>query len=117
MINTKEQIRRIKYLRLKSEERFLIDILNKDEIGYNDRYPESTFFSLNGKILFEQDEKNDRFWVSYDDIWSVLINEYQLNVADVKCVIQSMVWDTLKLKVSTPPPILIKKRFLGMGHP
>ena len=103
-----EKIKRIKYLRLKSEGRFLFDILNKVDKGFSDDYPQSIFFSLNGKLLFEQDDKNDRFWVSHDDIWFVLINKYGLNYNDCQEIIKNMVWNTLKLKVN--PPIGVYKQ-------
>ena len=96
-----DQIKRIKYLRIKPEERFLIDILNKVKKGFSDEYPQSTYYSLNGKILFEQDGKNDVFWVRYDDVWSVLINKYRLKHHIIRDIIKVHVRNALKLKVNT----------------
>ena len=101
-MNILGKIQKIKYLRLKPEERFLIDILEKVEFIYDDGYPDSEFYQINGEILFEQDSKNEYFWVHYDKIWSVLNSKHGLNQQEIRELIQSMVWERLKRKVSTP---------------
>ena len=102
MDEIKEQIRRIKYLRMKPEERFLSDILTKVEKGYNDDHPKSTFFSLNGMVLFEQDDKTDIFWSRYDKIWHVLEEKYYLDYDTIHQLIINMVLSILKIKVTKP---------------
>jgi hypothetical protein len=43
----------------------------KSEFGFN--------FYKEGQWLFEQDLKNEYFWVSYYNIWSIFENEYSMN--------------------------------------
>ena len=103
-MTTLEKIQRIKYLRLKPEERFLIEILDKVEFIYDDEKPDSEFYQVDGQILFEQDSKNRWFLVDYDKIWSVLESDYDLNYKEIRELIQVMVWERLKRKVDTPHP-------------
>ena len=101
-MNIIEKIQRIKYLRLKPEERFLIDILDKVEFVYNNEYPKSEFYRVDGEILFEQDSKNRRFWVHFDKIWLILESDFNLNNKEIRELIQCTVWERLKRKVDTP---------------
>ena len=97
-----EKIQRIKYLRLKLEERFLIEILDKVEFIYDDEKPDSEFYMVDGEILFEQDSKNRRFLVDYYKIWKVLESDFNLNYQSIIELIQGMVWERLKRKVDIP---------------
>ena len=101
-MDTLDKIHRIKYLRLKPEERFLIEILDKVEFFYDKEYPDSEFYRVDDKILFEQDSKNRWFLVDYDKIWSVLESDNDLNYKEIRELIQVMVWERLKRKVDTP---------------
>ena len=101
-MNIIEKIQRIKYLRLKLEERFLIEILDKVEFVYDDEKPDSEFYMVDGEILFEQDSKNGWFLVDYVKIWKVLESDFNLNYQSIRELIQGMVWERLKRKVHTP---------------
>ena len=101
-MNTVEKIHRIKYLRLKPEERFLIEMLDKVEFVYDDEKHNSEFYMVDGDILFEQNSKNKYFWVDYYKIWSVLESNYDLKYEEIRELIQGMVWERLKRKVNTP---------------
>jgi len=101
-MNIIDQINRIKHLRLKPEERFLIDILNKVVKVFNDDYPQSIFYRLDDCLLFEQDNKNNYFWVNNDEIWSVLINKYGLNHQKNRDLIKRLTLNILKIKVNKP---------------
>ena len=63
---------------------------------------EINFMDNEGKCIMQQDSKNDRLWVSYDDIWSVLKYKYLLNYDDIQIVIKGMVELAFKMMVSTP---------------
>ena len=101
-MNIVEKIQRIKYLRLKPEERFLIEILDKVEFIYDKEKPDSEFYMVDGDILFEQDSKNEWFWVDYVKIWKVLELNYDLKQRDINKLIKGTVWKKLKRKVNTP---------------
>ena len=102
MSNIIYKIKKIKELRLKPEERFLIDILDKVKFIYDKEKPDSEFYQVDGEILFEQNSKNGWFWVHYDKIWSVLESDFNLKRHEIIKLIQGMVWERLKRKVYTP---------------
>ena len=115
-MNTVEKIQRIKYLRLKPEERFLIEILDKVEFIYDKEKPDSEFYMVDGEILFEQDSKNRRFLIDYYKIWKVLESNYDFKYQEISELIQGMVWERLKRKVDTPKATLHNGIILGMGE-
>ena len=55
-----------------------------------------------GEFIFEQDEKNDTLWVRYYGFWSVLEDEYSLNIDDIQVIIKGMVETAYKMRVGTP---------------
>ena len=105
-----EQINKIKYLRLKPEERDIIDILNKVEKKYLDIYPFSIFFNLNDTILFEQDNKNNIFWVSCEHIWDKIGRKYNLIYSQIEKIIQHNAQNILNLKTCAPQNGMFKSK-------
>ena len=97
-MTTLEKIQKIKYLRLKPEERFLIEILDKVEFVYDDEKPDSEFYQIDGEILFEQDSKNGWFLV-HSKIWAVLEMKFNLSHKEIREIIQSKIQERLKRKV------------------
>jgi hypothetical protein len=61
---------------------------------------ENVWYGEDGKWLFEQDDKNDRLWISYNKIWKVLESKYGLNYNEAKQLITTWMekhneWHTL----------------------
>jgi len=67
-----------------------------------DEYPESIFYvDSDGVSILEQDNKQDRLWVSYMFFWKVLEDKYLLNYNESQDIIRYMVLIHLKFRSST----------------
>jgi hypothetical protein len=64
----------------------LFDGMEKKESRYG-----FTFWK-EGKFLFEQDLKNDKFWISYGNIWSVFYSKYSMDYNQI----QTFLWVILE---------------------
>ena len=71
---------------IKKEDRFL-ELIDDLEVK---NYPDSVFLFKGDFFLFEQDSKNDRFWVNYYEIWSVFESEYHMNYEEIQSFIKYM---------------------------
>ncbi len=71
------------------------------------KYPDVAFFGfdLEGNYLFEYDKKNERFWVSYSRIWSVLEKEMKWNYNDIQKFMKTKVEEHFKIGGVTPMSI------------
>lgn len=98
----RDKIKQIKYLRLKPEERFLLDKLEGIESFTKTYNPDSVFWHKNGVVLFEQDFKNGWLRCNNDLIWSVFSNKYGYNYVDTQSFIKSVVDKDTKLGGLTP---------------
>ena len=87
---------------MKPEERFLYDILVQVKPKISDKYPNSIFFILNDKILFEYNQKNGYFWCKYNEIWSVFEDKFNLDYIDIQMLIKKVVLNTLNLRDISP---------------
>jgi hypothetical protein len=98
----KDILRKIKYSRLKPEERFLIDILHNVTIFENEEYPNNLYYKYNNEIVFNYNLKNGNFYANNTKIWSILNSKFHLNYQQVSLLIKGMVEEHLKLKEITP---------------
>ncbi len=65
--------------------------------------PDSIFYmNSKGDWIFEQDNKNDVFYVRYDIVWSILQSEYNIKGSEIQEFIKYMVEEAFKQRVSTP---------------
>jgi hypothetical protein len=65
-------------------------------------YPNSIMYmNSEGKYILEQDNRNKRLYVRYEDFWKVLETKYNLKHDDIQSIIQSMVEIAFKRKVYT----------------
>ena len=84
------------------EERFLelisgIDI-NQPKVDF-EKYPNILFwFDKDGKYICEYDWKNDWFWFSHNQVWSVFESEFFLNYMEIRTFLNGMVEEHFKLK-------------------
>lgn len=90
-----DKIRLIKYLRLKPEQKYLLDILNNLKLSRDNKYPHSIFFNNNDIMLFQWDYKTGYFWCNYNDIWHKLEVKYDLGYFEVKYLIKNIINDFL----------------------
>jgi hypothetical protein len=68
----------------------------------SDERPDSLFFMDNtGKYILEEDHKNKRLWIRYDDFCEVLGKKYKLEYHDIQILIQYIVELSFKRKVYT----------------
>lgn len=98
----RDKIKQIKYLRLKPEERFLLEQLEGLESFTLDKYPESIFWEKNGVVIFEQDFKNGWLRCNYDKIWSVFSYKYGYNYDDTQSFMKRVIEKDTKLNGLTP---------------
>ena len=82
---------------------FIIDKI-KDLTLFIDDIGRHNYMNSKGEYIFNQNEKNDRLWVRYNDFWEVLKNKYLLEYDDIQAIIKSMVETTYKMSVGTPCP-------------
>lgn len=110
----KDKIKKLKYLRMKPEERFLEDIFYQLKPKISDEEQDYIFYVLNNEVLFELNTKTNYFYYDYDEIWDVLRKIYLLNLKQIERLIINVVWKHLKLKViptqhqHTPYDIILK---------
>ena len=97
-----DKIKKIKYSRLKPEERFLEDIFCNLKEKVSDNNQNSIFYVLNDEVLFEYGVRNKYFWCHYSKIWKVLRTKYRFSYQEDCELIKGMVWKHLKLKGITP---------------
>ena len=67
-------------------------------LGEEIEYPEKP----SGKLLFEQDYKNEYFWINYDEITSFFYSNYSNSWLDVREIISDRLKEASKMKVLTP---------------
>ena len=85
------------------KEQFFIDKFVNCKIKIDHKkYPnEIYFFDQSDKYLGEYDSKNMEFWISYNNIWSFLESNYNLNYNQVKDLTQAWVEEHFKLRPVT----------------
>ena len=88
MDDIKEQIRQIKYLRMKPEERFLTDIFEDVKIVRDNSRLKIIYYKLDGKTIFEQDDRENIFLVDYDKIWEIMTHKYDSTPTEIRKLIR-----------------------------
>jgi hypothetical protein len=101
MINN-DIIKKIKYGRLKPEEKWFIDILWNLKEYTSDKYTDRIYYKKDKELLFEYNQKNGYFHCSYEKIWSVFESKFNLNYNEISSLIKGMVEEHLKLRSVTP---------------
>ena len=91
----KNKIKQIKYLRLKPEERFILDCLT-DLVEYiHYHHLEYIFYKKHDDILFQWNQKDGYFYCSYTNFWSILQSKYNLKYDEIKILVKYMVEEYL----------------------
>ena len=67
----------------------------------NDNPKNEVFFNKDGKIRMENFYQHEEFWVDYNDIWSKVEGDFEVNYTYISNLIQSMVGEAFKI---TPFP-------------
>ena len=89
---------------LTEQELEIIDFI-KDKISNltefkDSKYPDSIFYmNSEGEWILDQDDKNKRLCVRYEDFWQVLQIKYNLENSDIQYLIQYMIEQAVKQKV------------------
>ena len=101
-MQTNEILKKIKYNRLKPEERFLVDIFNNCKEYIDDkRYKDIVFYKNGSKVLFSFDKKELIFRCNYDEIWNVLEKKYKLyNYDKLKLLVSKYAEEYLNIDIS-----------------
>ena len=71
-----------------------------------EKYPNSIFYFKNDKYMLEYNIKNEDFWISYPNIWSILVSELDYNYQKIKDLITSILEQHFKQKVVTTKDLL-----------
>jgi hypothetical protein len=64
--------------------------------------PNSLYYKLNGKVIFEYNTKSNTFWVDYYKIWLFLKMRFKMNDEEIEALIKRMVEDYYKLESVKP---------------
>ena len=90
------------------KERIVLNWMNKNfspdqlEVIEHPDYPNSIFYRKNGKVVMEQDKKNQRFWFSYTQIWSFFKSFFSMEYEEIQGVLNIWLEEAFKLKGYTP---------------
>lgn len=94
-------IKKLKFNRLKPEERFFIPFLYGLVEYTSDKYPDSILFKKDNKYLFVYNLKDFSFIIYYNKIWMVLESKFNLNHNEIKKLTSRLVYKYLKLSINT----------------
>jgi hypothetical protein len=122
---TQEQLAQIDKQRNKDvktkEQRFLelisgIDV-HQPKVDFQ-KYPNLLFwFDKDGNYVCEYDWKNNHFWFSYSNVWSVFESEFALNYQEIRMFLNGMVEEHFKLEGVTTkathaaPAVAVEEHF------
>jgi hypothetical protein len=67
-----------------------------------DRYPESVFMVSEGKVLFEQDWKNNYLYCKYSKVWCLFESKFGYNNIQIVDMISGILEEQLKKRALTP---------------
>ncbi len=90
-----DKIRKIKYLRMKPEERFVFDIVTNVVEYYHKEYPDNKYYKHNDVLLFDYNTKNGNFWCQYSKFWQILTNKFNLEYKEIQTLVKFMVEEHL----------------------
>ena len=76
-------------------EEFFLNVIDGIKVKEQSKYPESFFWEKNGRIIFEQDFKNNILYVDYKSIWVIFEKIYGLQYLEIKLFIKNMVEEYL----------------------
>jgi hypothetical protein len=65
-------------------------------------YPDSIFYKKNGKVVMEQDKKNEHFFFDYDNIWSFFKSFFGMEYQEIRDVLRYWLDEAFKLGGYTP---------------
>lgn len=72
-----------------------------------DRYPESVFMVSEGKVLFEQDWKNNYLYCKYSKVWCLFESKFGHNNIQIIDMVSGILEEELKKMALTPFCLLI----------
>ncbi len=80
-------------------------------------YPYSVFYvNSDNVILMKYDEKTEKIWIDYDQIWSKLESLFHLNYEDVQSIMKVWLEKHYGLRGATPKKDWYLSRFLLDEH-
>jgi hypothetical protein len=79
-----------------------INIIEENSIG------NINYFGDNNKWLLYYDTETDIFWINYEDIWSILSSEYQLNHQQIRDLTKVILEQVTNCKVVTTNALCAK---------
>ena len=88
---------------------WLIDQLDGLTIDIKTDPNQIIYKKKDNNIYFWYDYKNYKLWVSYYIIWTVLQSKFGLNDKEISDLCRGTVGDTLKIRVDTTFPFLIRQ--------
>ena len=90
------------YQSFETPEEFFLYMIDGMKIKKQTKYPDSIFWEKNGKIIFEQDLKNNDLWVDYNSIWKILEKIFGFDNTEIDVFIEYWVEEYLDWKGLTP---------------
>ncbi len=90
-----DKIKRIKYARMKPEERFVFDIVTNVVEYYHKDFTDNKFYKHNDVLMFDYNTKNGNFWCQYNQFWKILVEKFNLNYNQTQSLVKFMVEEHL----------------------
>jgi hypothetical protein len=81
--------------------KWLTDNYGNLERYETDEYPNYTFFTKDGKVILDYNQKNGYCSVNYEEIWSFLSSVFQLEYEEIQSITKEWVEEHYKLRVTT----------------
>jgi hypothetical protein len=80
------------------------EMLTDLEISRSTNNTEYLIYKKDGEVLYNYNEKNEHFWISYDKIWLIFQIKFHLNYDEIKMLSKGMVEEHLNLNTNITIP-------------
>lgn len=99
----------LKLLEINTPEEFLSLYNDLDVVQSEEKEGVTLYRYKKGYNLMRYDKKTRNIDINYNDIWSVLINTFELNYGDIQALIKAWLETTYNLRGSIPYHMRIEK--------
>ena len=85
--------------------------LDKMKMYKHDYYPNSIFYKKGDIFVINQDLKNKKFWIDYNQIWSFFESFFGMEYTEIQSIMNIWLEETDKLREYTPRIVSLQYRF------
>ena len=95
------------------KEKIALNWMNKNysldqlEVVESPKYPNSIFYKKNGKVVVEQDKKNEYFWFDYSEFWKFFKSIFSMEDEEIQGLLKIWLEESFKLRGYTPDYLIL----------